>query len=1293
MESAAAAPEAASQAKISFEVMTTAGRQPAAESVRLIIGAATRQHSAEFICRASNRYGSDEKLTKLLVQEPPDQVRDLQPVQVDSRSVSVSWPVPYSGNSPITGYTVEWSPQSQSQSQSQNKKWFHLQVQQPAVVLTGLSPQTSYEVKVRAHNQLGQSLAPDSSPPLVVTTAEEAPNVPPSDIRAQPLSSSSIQLSWSVGAATGGSSSESQQTAKLQPSIKGYYLGYRLANSSTSSSSSSSSSTSSDSYVFKTVPLESGAGSTFASDVDQRNASTSTAAAEGGQQQQRIKVLIDDLKRATRYSIIVYAFNSAGSGPQSDPIETRTLLDDPPPMPMLRVGSVTFTSIELEWNFPPTNNNNNNDNYHYHHHSSSNLLADQYPESQNLPPPSKRHNNNTVSGGGADDDERDRGALIIDGYQLYYRSTTRSQSSVWLEKKLRPESHTMLSFNSKLRHDIVIVDSSSPQSGQTMQPSSSSPHLLQHQTIGWQRSAGSPLTTTRFTLDQLMCGNSYQIYLIAYNSIGSGQPSQSVRTKTHGSAPIAPRKHDFILPNSTLALLNLDTWTDGGCSISNFEIRYKQRDPARPLQSPTATVGGGGGGSESSQPWLLVASQISPEQRQLELRDLQPESWYSVWVMAESAAGKSEAQYTFMTLDKFGRMPLEALEMSAADSTQPTSSGTNGGMHALLSRYGNGSLVRSLLYNFSSATTGAANNAVVSPMLMSACLALILFATCSLFLIRRYNRQQQQFASSSTRGHHSLGANTSKDNGSSIGVDSDGGGRLFAGSSLSHYHSSAGRAPPRMACAGQVGPSTANTAAQVIGGEHLRSASEAAVSEDYDHLNSVGGGAMLVGHNNNNNNSSASPCKTSTTILTGSSSHSNGSSSTQGFPMCGGSGSGGGLSSFRSSQAQSGQLDLSRFMGDVAAAAAAAAAASNNNNNTYVQPSQFNSATLAHHFNHPQHQFACDEAADTMTDAGGGGGTLKLANLPADLMQRFRTMPHQRATNCDRGQYAAAAYCQATTDDQYNQQIQFEQQQIYAKLRLLQCNNNNNNNYCQQPEQQPVYDANTINLAVLSQQHHHQKLLTAANSCTLGKRQQASNCAAAGSCNLQSPADQQLDCAGQQQLLEATLDSYGQQQQQQQQLYDQTTGCVGPAPVEANGTGYGPAAYGQVGGCSSIVSGSTSSSSANNTSSALPCTDGSHASQQQEQQLISLTNEVNAIGNQCAKSATALGHQANKISSLSGCLSVANHHLHHPQQQHQPILLTNNTGGPNHTNSNNTNNNNSEQTNSDYALPFPPKWV
>ena len=76
--------------------------------------------------------------------------------------------------------------------------------------------------------------------------------------------------------------------------IRGYYIGYRLIQSPGMDSSSQS-----DNFVYKTI------------EVKGKDSVEECA--------------ITDLKRASRYEVIVQVFNSKGAGPTSEPVYVKTL--------------------------------------------------------------------------------------------------------------------------------------------------------------------------------------------------------------------------------------------------------------------------------------------------------------------------------------------------------------------------------------------------------------------------------------------------------------------------------------------------------------------------------------------------------------------------------------------------------------------------------------------------------------------------------------------------------------------------------------------------------------------------------------------------------------------------------------------------------------------------------------------------------------------------------------------------------------------------------------------------------
>ncbi|KAH6937197.1 hypothetical protein HPB50_025982 [Hyalomma asiaticum] len=253
-----------------------------------------RRDSSLFSCYAENAYGRDDTNFQVVVQEPPDKPRGLEATQTTSRSVTLSWSPAYSGNSPVLKYLLEhklregfWE-QDSHVSVIESTEFSH--------VVSGLRPKTSYEFRLRAENSIGLS---ESSDTLVVTTDEEAPTGAPQNIRVTPTGSRSLHVTW-----------KPPLDEESNGLVQGYYVGYRVRNAK-------------DSFAYKT--LESSANSV----------------------QQQCE--LTDLRRNTRYSVVVQAFNAKGAGPASEEVFSQTLEIDPPAAPRLRLVSSTSSSVHLSW--------------------------------------------------------------------------------------------------------------------------------------------------------------------------------------------------------------------------------------------------------------------------------------------------------------------------------------------------------------------------------------------------------------------------------------------------------------------------------------------------------------------------------------------------------------------------------------------------------------------------------------------------------------------------------------------------------------------------------------------------------------------------------------------------------------------------------------------------------------------------------------------------------------------------------------------------------------------------------
>ncbi|XP_054713933.1 cell adhesion molecule Dscam2-like [Uloborus diversus] len=257
------------------------------------IQSADRRDSSLFTCLAENAFGKDEMNIQIIVQERPDKPFKLTAHETSSRSITLSWSPPYSGNSPILVYTIQYK--VSSGNWKDDSKELTASGADNKAVITGLLPSVTYNFRVMAENSFGKS---DFSSYVAATTDLEVPGGPPLNVRAEAIGSHTLRVTW-------------QPTApNLQNGpLAGYYVGYKVHGSSKP-------------FTYKTLEI---------TDVF------------------RNECLITNLKRVTVYSVIVQAFNRRGAGPPSEEVKVKTKDNDPPTNPLLNVLSTTHTSIQVQW--------------------------------------------------------------------------------------------------------------------------------------------------------------------------------------------------------------------------------------------------------------------------------------------------------------------------------------------------------------------------------------------------------------------------------------------------------------------------------------------------------------------------------------------------------------------------------------------------------------------------------------------------------------------------------------------------------------------------------------------------------------------------------------------------------------------------------------------------------------------------------------------------------------------------------------------------------------------------------
>nr|XP_042908972.1 Down syndrome cell adhesion molecule-like protein 1 homolog isoform X2 [Parasteatoda tepidariorum] len=268
-------------------------------SSELIIRTSDRNDGALYGCMAKNEYGTDERSLKLLVVEVPSQPMDVKVKEVWSRTASIVWSAPYSGNSAITKYIIQyWRDRGGPHRLLEDT----IPSTQTTVLLKSLQPGTPYAVTVLGENEIGQGPPSDV---LNFITGEEEPSGPPTDVWIEAKSSSSILVTW-----------KPPPRELWNGELKGYFVGYKVDASS-------------HPYSFKTVD-------NVANDSQE--------------------YILTNLIKSTKYNIVVKAYNSAGTGPPSQDLVAKTLDGDVPEAPAFTVVAASESKISLRWGDPPSRN-------------------------------------------------------------------------------------------------------------------------------------------------------------------------------------------------------------------------------------------------------------------------------------------------------------------------------------------------------------------------------------------------------------------------------------------------------------------------------------------------------------------------------------------------------------------------------------------------------------------------------------------------------------------------------------------------------------------------------------------------------------------------------------------------------------------------------------------------------------------------------------------------------------------------------------------------------------------------
>ncbi|XP_047103802.1 Down syndrome cell adhesion molecule-like protein Dscam2 [Schistocerca piceifrons] len=136
-----------------------------------------------------------------------------------------------------------------------------------------------------------------------------------------------------------------------------------------------------------------------------------------------------------------------------------------------------------------------------------------------------------------------------------------------------------------------------------------------------------PRDATLYQLQGLTCGTEYHLQLFAFNSIGSGAPSELLVVRTNGSRPVKPNFSEFISVNITTVILNFKSWRDNGCPIISFGVEYRE---------------------SSQQDWITAGNNLAVREH-FPVMGLWPGTTYIFRITSTNSAGTTSGEYRIVT--------------------------------------------------------------------------------------------------------------------------------------------------------------------------------------------------------------------------------------------------------------------------------------------------------------------------------------------------------------------------------------------------------------------------------------------------------------------------------------------------------------------------------------------------------------------------------------------------------------------------------------------------------------------
>uniref|UniRef100_A0A8C1JAF9 Sidekick cell adhesion molecule 2a n=1 Tax=Cyprinus carpio TaxID=7962 RepID=A0A8C1JAF9_CYPCA len=276
------------------------------EASSVIVGGLIPARSYQFRLCAVNDVGKGQFSRETVVslpEEPPS--APPQTVIASGRtnqSIMIQWqPPPESHqNGPLQGYIIRYC-LSGLPVDCQMKNITN--PDQTNLLLEDLIIWTNYEIEVAAYNGAGQGVY---SPKVTEWTLQGVPTVPPGNVQAEAVNSTTVRFTWS---------------APSPQFINGINQGYKL----------------------------------LAWEPDHEEDVTLVTVRPNFQDSVHVGY-IAGLKKFTEYFTCVLCFTTPGDGPRSTPLRIRTHEDTPGPVGHLSFTEILDTSLKVSWKDPPEKN-------------------------------------------------------------------------------------------------------------------------------------------------------------------------------------------------------------------------------------------------------------------------------------------------------------------------------------------------------------------------------------------------------------------------------------------------------------------------------------------------------------------------------------------------------------------------------------------------------------------------------------------------------------------------------------------------------------------------------------------------------------------------------------------------------------------------------------------------------------------------------------------------------------------------------------------------------------------------